>query len=270
MEWLGIGIAALIGFVVGAFLHRRASQSLEAPELARLGLNMASDRELAFRTLRREIANYLVRIDPDQFLRLYRKARAADIAIGSADRGSQQEQFDAIAKKYPLYEDFDLIGARDHVLYADALSTHPLEDVEDHYMSIIKFHALLMALDENWRMRGPATSDRDLEHLEKYVKRIKDTKFRQRLMAAVGEFFARTRGDSLTPAGYETDLLSVRYVRHFAENRYGFHFKDTNEFGLYGSFYDDSRDKTYEHYYRSDRQFEAEVHLDHLHIDERL
>jgi hypothetical protein len=40
-------------------------------------------------------------------------------------------------------------------------------------------------------------------------------------------------------------VIAVSYVHHFAENRYGFHFKDTDEFGLYGSFYDDSRDKTY-------------------------
>jgi hypothetical protein len=43
-----------------------------------------------------------------------------------------------------------------------------------------------------------------------------------------------------------------------------------DEFGLYGSFYDDSRDKTYQSFYRSDRKFEAEIYLDHLRIDEQL
>jgi hypothetical protein len=133
MEWLGLGIAALIGFVVGAFLFARPSRQ----ELSRLGLKMASDRELALRILRREIANYLIRLDPDRFLRLYKEARAADIAIGSADKSSQQAGLDAITKKYPFYQDFDLIGTRDHILYVDALSAHPLEDIEGQYMNMI-------------------------------------------------------------------------------------------------------------------------------------
>jgi len=56
-------------------------------------------------------------------------------------------------------------------------------------------------------------------------------------------------------------------VPHFAESRYGFHFKDTNEFGLCGSFYDDPRDKTYLNFYRSDPKFQTETYLDYLHIE---
>jgi hypothetical protein len=102
MVWLGLGIAALVGFVVGAFLFARAFGQELRQELSRVGLNMASDRELALRTLRREIANYLVRLDPDRFLRLYKEARAADIAIGTADKASQQAELDAKTKKYPF------------------------------------------------------------------------------------------------------------------------------------------------------------------------
>src|ERR1700719_156035 len=148
-----------------------------------------------------------------------------------------------------MYEDFDLVGTRGHVLYADALSMYPLENIEEHYLNLVKFHALKLVLDEGWQFRSAATSDRDLEHLQEYVQKIKDTKFRQRLLAAVDEFFAHRRGDRLRgegPIAYETDRLAVSYVPHFAENRYGFHFKDTDEFGLYTSFIDDSRDKTYQ------------------------
>jgi hypothetical protein len=265
MVWLGLGIAALVGFVVGAFLFARAFGQELRQELSRVGLNMASDRELALRTLRREIANYLVRLDPDRFLRLYKEARAADIAIGTADKASQQAELDAKTKKYPFYQDFDLTGARDHVLYADALSGYPLEEIEGHYMNMIKFHALQMVLDKDWCWRSPATSDKDLKHLEEYVGQIKDTKFRQRLMAAVEEF-AR-RGGGGVSSGYETDVLAVRYVHHYAETRYGVHFKDTGEFGLYGIFYDDRKDKTYECYYRSDREFIAEIVLDNLYVE---
>jgi hypothetical protein len=102
-------------------------------------------------------------------------------------------------------------------------------------LNLVKFQALKLVLDEGWRFRSAATSDRDLEHLEKYVQKIKDTKFRQRLMAAIDEFFTHRRGNRLSdegPIAYETDVLAVFCVPHFAENRYGFHFKDTNDFGL--------------------------------------
>jgi hypothetical protein len=72
---------------------------------------------------------------------------------------------------------------------------YSLEDIEEHYLTLVKFHALKLVPDEGWRFRSAATSDRDLEHLEKYVQKIKDTKFRQRLVVAFDEFFAHRRGN---------------------------------------------------------------------------
>ncbi len=237
-------------------------------------MNIASDRELMLATFRRELANYMVRLDPDRFLRLYRKARAAEAAIDAADKDEREAQLTIIVKRYPFYTDFDFVGTRDHVLYSDALSIYSIEDIEEHYLNLVKFHALQRVLDADWQLRGAATSDENLDHLEKYVQKIKDTKFRQRLVAAVSEFFTHRQGNRLTDpegaAAYESGSLAVYFVPHFAENRYGFHFKDSNDFGLYASFYDDGRDKTYESFYRSDRKFETEVYLDHLRIDERL
>jgi hypothetical protein len=111
------------------------------------------------------------------------------------------------------------------------------------------------------------------------VKQIKETRFRQRLVAAISEFFAHRKGSLLDhldqaqgtiPLAYETGLFEVYYLPHFAENKYGVYFKDTGEFGVHSSFYDDSRDKTYNSYYRSDRKFEAENYLDCLRIDEQI
>ena len=86
-------------------------------------------------------------------------------------------------------------------------------------------------------------------------------------------FYVHRRDDhDLTPGQpvYETHTLAVFRVPHFAEIRWGFHFKDTDEYGLYGAFYADDRDKPYEQYYRSDRMFEAQAHLDHLQIEEPI
>jgi hypothetical protein len=235
MDYLWLGVAVILGLIVGLSLRGRKSNGLQTVELGQLRLNMASDRELALFTLRRELANNLVRLDPDRFLHLYRKARAADIEIGKADRKSQEAQLTAITDKYPYYENFDLVGTREHVLYADALSPHPLEDIEAHWLTMVKFHALQRALNSDWQHRAPATSERDLEHLEKYVRKIKDTKFRQRLQAALVQCSVYKRGTGYAiaegPIEYENDVLTVYRVPHFAENRYGFHFKESRTEG---------------------------------------
>jgi hypothetical protein len=278
MDWIWLVGAALIVFFVGARVGARSQTKIQASTPNTLALNMASDRELMLATFRRELANYMVRIDPDRFLRLYRKACAAENAVEEADDEMRKAELTIITKKYPMYTDFDLINTRGHVLYADALNTHPLEDIEEHYLNLVKFHALQCALNPDWQFRMPATSDEDLEHLRGYVRKIKDTKFKQRLDTAIAEFYAfktarglsRSDEPGESPFIYETGTLAVRYVPHFAESRTGFYFKDTDEYALYGVFLADSRDEPYRSFYRSDANFEAENYIDHIRIDEKI
>jgi len=278
MDWIWLVGAALIVFFVGTRVGARAQKKIQASTRSGLGLNMASDRELMLATFRRELANYMVRIDPDRFLRLYRKARVAENAVEEGDDEMRKAELTIITKKYPMYTDFDLIGTRGHVLYADSLNTHPLEDIEEHYLNLVKFHALQCTLNPDWQFRMSATSDDDLEHLRGYVRKIKDTKFKQRLDNAIAEFdtFSGARNLSRldepgeSPFIYETGTLAVRYVSHFAESRTGFHFKDTDEYAIHSVFFADARDKPYRSFFRSDANFEAENYIDHLRIDEKI
>src|SRR5580698_9047523 len=138
MDWIWFAGAAILVFFVGARVGARSEQKSQATRLNELALNMASDRDLGLAMFRRELANYLVRTDPDRFLRLYRKARAAENAIEEADLDTRKAELTIITKKYPMYSDFDLVNTRGHVLYADALDSHPLEDIEDHYLNLVK------------------------------------------------------------------------------------------------------------------------------------
>lgn len=273
MEWFWIIVVA--GIALYLWTYWRSRKVFTAPPASTpLGLNMASDRELMFNTFRRELANYLVRRDPDRFLHLYHKARGAETEIENGEKAVREAQFTILSNKYQFYTDFDLIGIRDHVLYADALGNYATEDIEEHYLNLVKFQALQIALNPDWKYRAAATSDKSLEHLREYVRKIKDTRFRQRLVAAVDEFYTHrssnrsTDPDQWSPA-YETKMVAVYYVPHIAENRFGFHFKDTDEFGLYGSFSNDG-DKFYQSFYRSDRLFKSENYLDYLRIDEPM
>ncbi|WP_210316749.1 hypothetical protein [Bradyrhizobium sp. CIR3A] len=69
---------------------------------------------------------------------------------------------------------------------------------------------------------------------------------------------------------YVTNALAVFQLPHYAETRYGFHFKDTDEYASTAPFFADNRDRPYESYYRSDRMFEAETGLDHLRINKSI
>ncbi|MGQ0445400.1 MAG: hypothetical protein ACT4O2_09815 [Beijerinckiaceae bacterium] len=261
------------GYLVGV----RTTVSLLHPAAQELSRNLAQDRDFVLRVLRRELANWMLRRDPDRYLPIYKEAHELAAAISAADHSDQQAQLAKLCKQYPFYADFDLVGSREHVLYADALSWYSYDEVKRHFTDIIRFQTLQIALDENWRGFGPtsATSGDDLAHLEKYVKRLKDTRFKSRLQAAISDFFVYQRGtDYGLGAGgveppYETDTVSVRWVPHFAECRIGVHFKDSDEFGLYTTFfYDEPNKEPSSHFYRSNAGFDNETCLDLIWIEE--
>jgi hypothetical protein len=108
-----------------------------------------------------------------------------------------------------------LLGTRDYVLYANALHRNTYDEVEHHYANIIRFQALQIAVDDSWSDIRHPTNDAELAHLEEYVRRFKDTRFKNRLKDAIREFQANRAQEPL----YETAAFSVRRVRHFAELR---------------------------------------------------
>lgn len=257
--WLVAIAAAVVGFAVGSILAARgALRSAEMefrPQLNQLATASASDRQLLLTTFRRELANILIREDPDNYLRIYREAHSDAMTISNVTPQNRKEMMDAITSKYPMYENFDFIGTREHVLYADAVKNYDREQMEDHFKAMLRYQALLAAIDPEWSRYRP-TDERNLKHLEEYVGRIKDSRLRRRIDEAVREFdvFRYAKGWS-DVTSYETNKLSVRHVPHIAENRFGIHFKETNEFALYCFFADDSN-KFYYSYYRSNPNFE--------------
>ena len=176
-------------------------------------------------------------------MHLYNKARVEEAEIEQATKASNQIQLAAIADKYPWISDLDFVSTLEHVLYADSLHDRDIDEIESHYLTLVRFHALKRNVNDAWREIRPATSERAEEHLYKYIRQIKDTKFRQRIEAAKLEFDGFRRDRPLDQVGkdgalYETNRLAVYSVSHFAENRYGFHFKDTDEFAIYSFFTD--------------------------------
>lgn len=196
MEWLWIILVAYAAYA--AWQWMRKPKPPAGPQATRIGMNMASDRELMLATFRRELANYLVRRDPDRYVDLYRRAMQAEAAMGKADPEEREAYLTVITKRYPFYTDFDFIGTRPYVLYADALGRHADEELEEHYLNLVKFQALMRVADPDWKFYAAATSEKELEHLIGYVRKLKDTRFRHRLAEAVELFYANSTTNRLT------------------------------------------------------------------------
>ena len=135
--WLaGVAIAGVIvGFFVG---FRMASRSLQTA-VHEFNLNSVSDRNFALRVLRRELANWMFQRDPDRYLRIYEKLHEEGMVISAADKSEQEAQLTRLTEQYEFYRDFDLLGTRDYVLYADAVSTDFFDKFESRYIDIIRF-----------------------------------------------------------------------------------------------------------------------------------
>ena len=212
MSWLWLAGATLVGIVAGFFIGWRTAVSAVQPAIQQLNRDLATDRNFVLRVLRRELANWMLRRDPDRYLRIYKKAHEATAAISGADRSGQRSQLGKLTEQYKFYTDFDFINTRDYVLYSDALSNfNSYDEVERHYTDIIRFQALQIATNENWSEIYPMphpTSEAELAHLETYVQRFKDARFKNRLRHAIEEFRLYQTKKTLDPF-YETPVLSV-------------------------------------------------------------
>ncbi len=269
--WLAIWLAgvAIAGIIVGVFVgFRAASRSLQSA-VHEFNRNSVSDRNFALSVLRRELANWMFRRDPDRYLRIYEKLHEEGMVISAVNKSDNEAQLARLTEKYAFYNDFDLLGTRDYVLYADAMSTNLFDEVESRYIDIIRFQGLNVALHQDWANAYPkvnTTSKDELAHLKEYVQQFKDMRFEYKIKDAVGKYHSY-QADIPKKPEYETDMFSVRRVPHFAEIRYGIQFKDTDEFGLYTVFYSD-REEPYVSVYRSDPSFEKEIVLHAILIDE--
>jgi hypothetical protein len=233
----------------------------------------AHDRNNLLNTYRREIANVLVWSDPDRYLEFYRTLHAEVSTYKGWKIDALQAKHDELAKKFPQYEDFDAFGTRLHVLYTDTWGGWS-DDLAARFAEITRFQALACATywkDSAIWFGGP-TSDSDIDHLaSRYIERIKDTKFALRLERAIDDYYVWREGKGGyhhwdSPEEEKTFTyrnVVVQPISHFAENRCGVHFKDTNEYGLY-SFYVFDDGRISHSYYRSDAAFQNERRLDPL------
>lgn len=145
MEWvlflIFIAVVAALAFRFGT---KAVAMSI-GPAVNSQRTAQAHDRMNFLNTLRRELANYLIWRDPDRYLQLYATVHAETAAFKDLKPDRRAAHVNELCKKYPQYDDFDLVGTRVYVLYADTLATHDIPEIEERYRDIAAFQALLIA-----------------------------------------------------------------------------------------------------------------------------
>jgi hypothetical protein len=259
MEWgyiLALGLGALAGF---GFRPKQ-----QAPSQSNSGSSRASatDRSNLLQAYSRELSNYLIQLNPERYYTVYSRALEEQDKLFAADKKVREAQLLILTERYPVYENFDFVATRPYVTYQSTLERFDADDIEEHFLNLVKFHSLQRAASDEWRELFPMLSAKEREHLAKYVRQVKDTKFKERLKQAVREFDVARFGkiDFGTESGrkvYESADIAVYKLHDIAESMEGYWFKDTNEYGIHSAFYGDKAGEAYESWYRSDRTFEA-------------
>lgn len=254
---VGILVALVAGVAVGWWSAAKAFKL----NIYQLDHRVADDHNNYLMILRRELANYIIRKEPEKFLNAYKRNHDELKRYKTLSRVALTGEYIALCERFKYLRDLDIVGSgsQSHVLYDDAFSWSSVDDVLAHYWTICRFQRLKTLLDEHWA-GFDVTSTEDLAHCEEYVTAINDAKFVIRLEKAIRTYYA-SRSEVLTE--FENDEFFVQPLHHFAELRYGVMFKDTNEFGIRSVFEFDETDKApLITYYRSDSSYTKEDYVD--------
>ncbi len=210
--------------------------------------------------LRRELANAIVSDNPNKMVTLYRKGWTFEQEMLKADAARVQAEGDVLTKRYPLYEDFDLLGTRHFVPYSDAVESCEEDAVADRYLDISKFIVLQNIKAKSTR---PIFSESEDTILRKTMKREIDHRFRAKIIDAMDKYKMVRGADKeghYENIDYEDRALFIFRLQHIVDLRWGILFKDTQERAIYSVFYDDNS-KAYKSFYRSDDTFQKEESL---------
>ena len=133
VDWLLLlGGAVLLGgggFIVGVYFAARRLAAAQQTIVFRYEKDRATDRHMILSLLRRELANWMLRQSPDRYVATYKDAQLEAERILAQSTVEQEAKYDEIARRHPVYGDFDLIGTSEHILYDDSLSHLTFDEV---------------------------------------------------------------------------------------------------------------------------------------------
>ena len=172
MEWI-LASALLVATVTVLRLRKKLRNSrFESTYLERIANQArAADNALLMSVLSREIANELIERDAEKYKKNFERLYDKWNEIKAKDVKSQRAHSEKITSKYASFLDFDELGTKAHVLYADAFGWKSDEDLWELYESIRIYDALSCELDDDWRQSGTGIIEREVTHLREYCQK---------------------------------------------------------------------------------------------------
>lgn len=267
MEWI-LASALVVAIVTLLRLRKslRNTRSKNAILEGRANQTRAADNALLMSVLSREIANELIERDAGKYEKNFERLYDKWNEIKAKDVKSKRAHYETITSKYASFLDFDELGTKAHVLYADAFGWKSDEDLWELYESIRLYDALSCELDDDWQQNGTGITEREVTHLREYCQKIRDTKLLAHLHKAREQLWLLESSKVLEEDAdkcewlCETKDYKFKRIPHFCESRWGVYVKSMNMYGMWGIFYDDV---SYTSFYAADEKFD-EKHLDNL------
>jgi hypothetical protein len=259
----------LIMMSIYAFKQRRKIKILNCTierEVRMASEARVADNALFLSAISREVANELMSRDYKKYLENFNRLFFKWDEIQKKEKSAKIAHLATITSKYSHFSDFDELGTKAHVVYADGFNWKSNNDLWDLYEAMRLFDALSCDLDEGWRGRGTSITKIELEHLQEYCAKLSDTMLLAHLHKA-RDMYRLLRANGVEEKSdsdwiYETIEYKIRRVYDVAENRFGVYVKSMDRYGMWGLFSDTV---SYTSFYAADADFNEE-YLDNLNI----
>ena len=262
--WFLFGLVA--GVIVCSLWGRlasRAQKSEHEDQIGRISYARAEAEIAYLSVLCRELANELIRRNPDRFVEL---TEQIVMEVKETQRPSKEDalvRLNGMAQKYWELNAFDGVGTKNYILYEDGLAGIGDIEIEQHYRDIQIWCALNAVSNEAWRFTDECIStEKRLDEIEEYVSRYKDTLLLYQLKSAKRDYdlhrwtLSQLDEESpLVPELYDNENFEVRFIGDDGPNgtiewAWSVKMLATGDIGCWSVFHGD--DKTYVNFYTAE------------------
>jgi hypothetical protein len=232
------------------------------PNLERLARHLHESESRYLAVLRREVANLIIATEPDLMVRCYEKAWSWEReTAGNPERLRAEEM--ALVAKFPMFQDFDVLGIRHFVPYDEVRRSSWDDDLVERYLDLSRMLVFMKNRDRSTH-RPFLHGEDEYKVLQRVVRELKDHQFRARIEDALRRCHSYQQG--LTTGGADpfaagrgtyadADVEVFRMVdSSIVDIETGIIFKKTEEYGIHSFFLGDDGHQ-FHSYYRTDRNF---------------
>lgn len=255
-------LSGIIGLIIGFFIASKIMHSDNDDAIRSLKSQKDADQDEYLKVLLRSLSHVMIVRDLDAYCRIKKRTFEKVKEFKKYSQDAKSQTLSLIAEEYPYINDFDKMNVKEFVLPLDSASLLSTEELGKVYEDIHIF----LAQNNDPSVYPEEVLKKNEEFFEEYIQRLRDAVFKQNVLREINAYKNAEVASDKKNLNYNFRNIQILPLNHFAETRYGLHFKNTDEYAIYGIFYDDNS-KAHETVYRSNKSYEAEESLDALVVD---